>query len=125
MGAHPGSDRFVMEELVTEDSAVTGYLLHEVLNTQPPEAREVLLSTSILDRVSAEAASELTGHEQAGTILPALARTTGFVQPAGSGWYRYHTLFAEVLRLQLRRELTWQRRTAAWPTGAPKWPRRS
>ena len=41
MGAHPGSDRFVMEELVTEDSAVTGYLVHEVLNTQPPQAREV------------------------------------------------------------------------------------
>ena len=104
MGAHPDPDRFVMEELVTEDSAVTGYLAHEVLNAQPPEMREVLLSTSILERVSAEAARELTGNEQAAAILPALARATGFVQPAGSGWYRYHTLVAEVLRLQLRRE---------------------
>ena len=119
MGAQPGSDRFVMEELVTEESAVTGYLVHEVLNTQPPEAREVLLSTSILDRVSVEAASELTGHEQAGTILPALARATGFVQPAGSGWYRYHTLFAEVLRLQLRRE--YPDRTAALHRRAARW----
>jgi LuxR family maltose regulon positive regulatory protein len=119
MGAHPGPGRLVMEELVTEDSAVTGYLAHEVLDPQPQEAREVLLSTSILDRVSAEAASELTGHEQAGTILPALARTTGFVQPAGSGWYRYHTLFAEVLRLQLRRE--YPDRAAALHRRAARW----
>ncbi len=119
MGAHPGSDRVVMEELVTEDSAVTGYLMHEVLNTQPPEAREILLTTSILDRVSVEAASELTGHDQAGTILPALARATGFVQPAGSGWYRYHTLFAEVLRLQLGRE--YPNRIAALHRRAARW----
>jgi ATP-dependent transcriptional regulator len=49
-------------------------------------------------------ASELTGNEQAGAILPAVARANAFVQPAGCGWYRYHTLFAEVLRLKLRRE---------------------
>ena len=103
MGTHPGPDRFVTE-LVTEDSAVTGYLVQEVLDTQPPEVRDVLLSTSILEQVSAEAASELAGNEQAGRILPALARANGFIQPAGSGWYRYHKLFAEVLRLKLSRE---------------------
>ena len=31
-----------------------------------------------------------------------MARANTFVQPIGSGWYRYHTLFAEVLRLKLR-----------------------
>ena len=36
--------------------------------------------------------------------MPALARANGFVEPIGSGWYRYHPLFAEVLRLKLRRE---------------------
>ena len=76
----------------------------EVLNPQPPAVRDVLLSTSILEHVSAEAASELTGNDQAGRILPALARANAFVQPAGSGWYRYHPLFAEVLRLKLKRE---------------------
>ena len=103
MGTHPDPDQFV-KELITEDSAVTGYLVEEVLNPQPPAVRDVLLSTSILEHVSAEAASELTGNEQAGTILPALARANAFVQPAGSGRYRYHTLFAEVLRLKLKRE---------------------
>ena len=80
MGTHPGPDRFVTE-LVTEDSAVTGYLVQEVLDTQPPEVRDVLLSTSILEQVSAEAASELAGNEQAGRILGPGARER--VHPAG------------------------------------------
>jgi LuxR family transcriptional regulator, maltose regulon positive regulatory protein len=118
MGTHPDPDQF-LEELITEDSAVTGYLVAEVLNPQPPVVREFLLSTSILEHVSGEAASELTGNEQAGRILPALARANAFVQPAGSGWYRYHPLFAEVLRLKLTREhpdrlAPLHRRAARW-----------
>ncbi len=118
MDTHPDPDQFV-KELITEDSALTGYLVEEVLNTAPPEVREVLLATSILERVSAEAASELTGDEQAGAILPAVAHANAFVQPAGSGWYRYHTLFAEVLRLKLRHEhpdrmAALHRRAARW-----------
>ena len=65
MGTHPDPDLFVTE-LIAEDSALTGYLVEEVLSTQPPEVRDMLLSTSILEHVSAEAASELTGNEQAG-----------------------------------------------------------
>ena len=103
MGTHPDPGQFV-KELIAEDSALTGYLVEEVLNAQPPEVRDVLLSTSILEHVSAEAAVDLTGNEQAAAILPALARANAFVQPIGSGWYRYHTLFAEMLRLKLRRE---------------------
>ena len=118
MSTHPDPDQFV-NELITEDSALTGYLVEEVLNTQPPEARDVLLSTSILEHFSAEAASELAGNERAGRILPALARANGFVQPIGSGRYRYHPLFAEVLRLRLRREYPdrmapLHRRAARW-----------
>jgi LuxR family maltose regulon positive regulatory protein len=101
MDTHPDPEQFV-KELITEDSALTGYLVEEVLNTQPPEAQEVLLSTSILERVSGEAARELVGNEEAAGILPALARANTFIQPLGSGWYRYHPLFAEVLRLKLR-----------------------
>jgi len=101
MDTHPDPDQFV-KELITEDSALTGYLVEEVLQTQPPEVQEVLLSTSILEQVSAEAASELAGDAQAAGILPALARANTFIQPIGSGCYRYHPLFAEVLRLKLR-----------------------
>jgi LuxR family transcriptional regulator, maltose regulon positive regulatory protein len=103
MGTHPDPDQFV-KELITEDSALTGYLVEEVLSTQPPEVREVLLTTSILEHVSAGTASALAGHEQAGRILSAVAHTNAFIRPVGSGWYRYHPLFSEVLRLKLRRE---------------------
>ena len=118
MAAHPDPDQFVTE-LITDDSALTGYLVAEVLDPQPSAVRDVLLNTSILEQVSAEAASALTGNEQAAAILSALARANAFVQPAGSGWYRYHPLFAEVLRLELRREdpgrmATLHRRAARW-----------
>ena len=118
MDIHPDPDHFVTE-LITEDSAVTGYLVEEVLSIQPPQVRDVLLSTSILEHVSAESAGELAGDEQAGAILPALARANAFVQPIGCGWYRYHTLFAEVLRLELSREhpdrvALLHRRAARW-----------
>ena len=118
MNTHPDPDQFV-KELITDDSAVTGYLMAEVLNPQPPAVRDILLSTSILEHVNAEAARELTGNEQAGTILPALARANAFVRPTGSGWYRYHPLFAEVLQLELKREhpdrmACLHRRAARW-----------
>ena len=118
MGTHPGPDQFVTE-LITDDSALTGYLVEEVLAIQPPAVRDVLLATSILTQVSGEAASALTGNEQAGAILAALAHTNAFVQPIGSGWYRYHTLFAEVLRLKLRRE--YPDRMAALHRRAARW----
>ena len=103
MSAHPDPDQFV-RELIADDSALTGYLVAEVLNAQPPQVRELLLSTSILEQVSAEAARELTGIGRAETILRDLAHANAFVQPVGDGWYRYHTLLAEVLRLKLRHE---------------------
>jgi LuxR family transcriptional regulator, maltose regulon positive regulatory protein len=103
LGAHPDPGQFI-KELLTEDSALICYLVDEVLNVQPPEVREVLLSTSILEHVSADGAVELTGDEHAAGILASLAHTNAFVQLLAPGWYRYHTLFAEMLRLKLRLE---------------------
>ena len=103
MDAHPDPDQFV-KELIADDSALTGYLVAEVLNSQPPQSRDLLLNTSILEQVSADAARELTGLPQAPPILAALAHENAFVQPMGDGWYRYHPLFADVLRLKLRHE---------------------
>ena len=64
LSAHPDPGQFV-KELVTEDSALTGYLVDEVIKVQSPEVREVLLSTSILEHFSTDAAVELAGDEQA------------------------------------------------------------
>jgi LuxR family transcriptional regulator, maltose regulon positive regulatory protein len=118
LAAHPDPGQFV-KELAAEDSALTGYLVEEVLATQPPQIRDVALRTSILEYVSPDAAAELAGDDRAATTLIALARTNAFVQPVGSGRYRYHTLFGEVLRLKLRRErpdqvATLHRRAARW-----------
>ena len=118
MDGHPDPDQFV-KELITEDSALTAYLVEEVLKGASPEVREVLLSTSVLEQVNTEAAGELTGNERAGAILPAVAHANAFVQPVRCGWYRYHPLLAEVLRLKLRREYPdrmadLHRRAARW-----------
>ena len=118
LDGHPDPGQFV-KELDAEESAVTSYLVDEVLNAQPAALRKLLLRTSILDSVSADIASELADAEPGAAGLPALARTNAFVRPIGHGWYRYHSLFAAVLRLKLRREYPGQtaelhRRAARW-----------
>ncbi len=118
LDGHPDPEQFV-KELDADDSAVTGYLVAEVLNAQPPATRELLLRTSIPDCVSADLASELSGDAQAAGTLAALAQANVFVQPLGQGWFRYHPMFAEVLRLKLRSEHPEQwsdlhQRTARW-----------
>jgi LuxR family transcriptional regulator, maltose regulon positive regulatory protein len=100
---HPDPEQFV-KELEAEDSAITGYLVDEVLNAQPPSVRDMLLRTSILDCVNADLASELADDPQSAPILADLARANAFVRPIGHGWYRYHSLLAAVLRLKLRIE---------------------
>ena len=124
MDGHPDPGQFV-KELEAEDGAIAGYLIDEVLNRQPAPVRDLLLRTSILDRVNVELAGELAGEGETGEIIPALAQANAFVQPIGHGWYRYHSLFADVLRLKLRHEsphtVTQLRRRAArwlWRNGA-------
>ncbi len=118
MARHPEPEQFV-KEFGAGDAAVTGYLLGEVLGSQPPEAREVLLKASILERVSDELACELVGSQRAAGLIPELAQENAFIRPAGYGWYRFHSLFADALRLKLRRQAPHQvphlrRKAARW-----------
>ncbi len=115
---HPDPDQFA-KEFDSEESAVTSYLVDEVLNAQPACIRDFLLRTSILNQVNADIARELNDDERATDMLPGLAQANAFVRPVGHGWYRYHSLFAAVLRLKLRRECPGQvpelhRRAAQW-----------
>ncbi|HEU5386882.1 MAG TPA: LuxR C-terminal-related transcriptional regulator [Streptosporangiaceae bacterium] len=115
---HSDPEQFA-KELETGDSALTAYLIDEVLNVQAPAVRDMLLRTSILDNVSPDLAAELTGDRAGADALPALARADAFVRPLGQGWYRYHSLLAAVLRLKLRVECGAQvpdlyRRAARW-----------
>jgi LuxR family maltose regulon positive regulatory protein len=117
MQGHPDPEQFV-KEFVAEDSPVVGYLVDEVLNAQPPGIRDLLLRTSILGSFDTGIASELSdGHGE--NDVSDLVRANAFVLPAGSGWYRYHALFADVLRLKLRHESPdlvpeLHRRAAGW-----------
>ncbi|BCB90355.1 hypothetical protein Psuf_076680 [Phytohabitans suffuscus] len=118
--AHPDPDRFIAG-YGGEHPTVAGYLVDEVLAGQPAEARDVLLRTSIAEPVSGELADALTGREDAARVLAELERTNGFVVPVKSrpGAYRYHRMFGELLRAELRRRSPDQltdlhRRAAAW-----------
>jgi LuxR family transcriptional regulator, maltose regulon positive regulatory protein len=99
-------ERFVAE-FSGSSRTVAEYLLAEMLECQPPEVQQLLLRTSLLDRVNAELAELLTGHPGAGGILLDLEDANAFVvslDPART-WFRYHHLFADLLRLELRRRL--------------------
>ncbi len=72
------------------------------LRSQPEETRRFLLQTSIVDRLTPELAEALTGMESAG-MLEDLVNQNLFIERVGSrpAWYRYHHLFAEILRTEL------------------------
>ena len=101
---HPDPERFV-SEFSGSERTVAGYLLAEVLERQPPEVRDLLLRTSILERVSGPLADALTGGTGAEAILQRLEDQNAFVTAldAARTWFRYHHLFADLLRLELRR----------------------
>ena len=104
LAANPDPERFVLEFSGSERK-VAGYLLAEVLEGQSPEVRDLLLRTSILERVSGPLADALTGGAGAEAILQRLEDQNAFVSAldAARTWFRYHHLFADLLRLELRR----------------------
>ncbi|MFD8542957.1 LuxR C-terminal-related transcriptional regulator [Streptomyces sp. NPDC059649] len=88
---------------VRSEQAVSGYLLAEVLDAQPAATTELLLRTSVLDRIHPDLANALGGGVDAEAILARLLHDNAFVEPVpGTTWCRVHPLFAEVLRTQLR-----------------------
>jgi LuxR family maltose regulon positive regulatory protein len=101
--AHPDPERFV-SEFSGSERTVAGYLLAEVLERQPPEVRNLLLRTSMLERVSGPLADVQTGGTGGEAILQRLEDQNAFVTAldAGRTWFRYHHLFADLLRLELR-----------------------
>ncbi len=101
---HPDPERFVTEFSGSERT-VAGYLLAEVLERQPPEVRELLLRTSILERINGPLADALTGGTGSEAILQSLEDANAFVVSldVARSWFRYHHLFADLLQLELRR----------------------
>ena len=104
LAGHPDPERFVRDFSGSERN-VAGYLMAEVLERQPPGVRELLLRTSILDRVTGRLADAMTGQSASERILLELEEANAFVTSLDIDrtWFRYHQLFADFLRLELRR----------------------
>jgi LuxR family maltose regulon positive regulatory protein len=105
-----GNDRYIVD-----------YLVEEVLARQPDEIRSFLLRTSILDQLSGPLCDAVTGCAGGKAMLERLERANLFVIPLDDRrrWYRYHLLFADVLRAHLEEEQTEQipnlhRRASEW-----------
>jgi len=117
---HPDPERFVAE-FSGSDRTVAEYLIAEMLERQPDDVKDLLLRTSLLDRVNGELADLLTGRPGSERILLALEDANAFVMSLDPErtWFRYHHLFGDLLRLELRRTLPEEvpglhRRAADW-----------
>src|SRR5215813_7264940 len=106
-----GSHRFVLD-----------YLSEEVLARQPSEVVDFLLETSVLDRLSGPLCDTVAGRCGSQAVLEGLERASLFVVPLDEerGWWRYHHLFAGLLRARLAHERPGRvpglhRAAAAWP----------
>jgi LuxR family maltose regulon positive regulatory protein len=120
LAGHPDPERFVAEFSGSERT-VAEYLLAEMLDRQLPEVQDVLLRTCLLERISGDLADLLTGRPGSERILLDLEDANAFVESLDPGrtWFRYHHLFADFLRLELRRRLPEEvpelhRRAAGW-----------
>jgi LuxR family maltose regulon positive regulatory protein len=103
------------------DRHVADYLLAEVLERQPAELRAFLLRTSVLERLSGPLCDAVLETQGSAARLRELEASNLFVVALDDRreWYRYHQLFADLLRLQLgarEPELVpvLHRRAAAW-----------
>jgi LuxR family maltose regulon positive regulatory protein len=89
-----GDDRFVSE-----------YFRLEVMARLPTAETRFLKYTSVLDRMCGGLCDAVLQTKESARMLETLARTNGFVVPLDrrGEWYRYHHLFAQLLRSELAR----------------------
>ena len=114
-------DRRLIEQLATTPRYIADYLIEEVVERQPEDVQTFLLLTSPLERLSGPLCDAVTQREDSAVLLNRLMREQLFVTAADPAqtWYRYHQLFAQVLRERLARTapdtlLEVHRRAARW-----------
>ena len=110
-----------IEQFAGDDRHIVDYLGGEVLDGLDEDTRDFLLRTSILDRVTGPLADALTGRTDGAQTLADIERANLFLVPLDDRreWYRYHHLFAELLRHELVRSHAGEldelhRRAASW-----------
>ena len=101
-----------------DDRYIADYLVDEVLAQRPKGTKDFLLQTSILDRLTGPLCDAITGFsplvgegqgEGSGqAILERLEQANLFIVPLDNRrrWYRYHHLFADLLRQRLEESTT-------------------
>ena len=89
-----GSNRHVVDFLVTE-----------VLEAHTPPAQALMLHTSILERLTGPLCDAVMDQEGSAEMLDELSRSNLFLVPLDdeAGWYRFHHVFAQLLRVELER----------------------
>ena len=114
VAAFSGSHRYVLD-----------YLAEEVLDRQAEQVRTFLLETSVLERLSGPLCDAVTGRADSQAMLEEVERAGLFLVPLDEvrGWWRYHHLFADLLRARLQQEqpdriAELHRNAAAWYRGA-------
>lgn len=100
---HSDRDRF-LADLAKSPRAITDFLGTEVLDGQPVDVRRFLLATSVLDVLEPASCAAVTERGDASTMLGCLEERNLFLISLGLDTYRYHHLFAELLRHHLRAE---------------------
>jgi LuxR family maltose regulon positive regulatory protein len=109
-----GSNRFILD-----------YLIEEVFRQQPPEIRDFLLQTAVLEQLSAPLCAAIiddgeTAAPASQTMLERLEQANLFIIPLDDSrqWFRYHHLFGDLLRQRLRLEkgdaAVYHRRAGRW-----------
>jgi len=96
-----------IKDFAGDDRHIMDYLLEEVLNRQPESIKSFLLQTSILERLSGSLCNAVTSRNNCWETLIELEKTNLFLVPLDNKrlWYRYHHLFADLLRVHLRQFL--------------------
>lgn len=113
--SHPDATSFI-KSFTGSSRFIIDYLAEEVLESQSAEVRAFLLRTSLLERMCAPLCEAVLNAAPAGSpplispqiMLERLERSNLFIVPLDNerGWYRYHHLFADLLRQRLRQEAT-------------------
>ncbi len=100
---------------------IVDFLVAEVLEADTPPAQALMLHASILERMTGPLCDAVLDQEGSAEMLDALSRTNLFLVPLDdeAGWYRFHPVFAQLLRVELERRepgmaSTLHRRAYSW-----------
>ncbi len=95
-----------INDFAGDDRHIVDYLAEEVLNLQPEDIKKFLLQTSILNRLSEPLCNHVTNQQGSQKMLEHLEKANLFLVPLDNkrDWYRYHHLFADLLRHRLHQK---------------------